>query len=240
MTYVLDIEGTTTSIAFVYDTLFPYVRAHLVTYLERELATHSLGQVVTALREQAEADQGSGADAPLIASPDATPQALLESIAANVLWQMDSDRKTTALKLLQGMIWEDGYRTGALEGHVYPDVPPALRRWAERGDAAWIYSSGSVAAQKLLFGASEAGNLLPWIAGHFDTTTGPKKDAESYRTIANAVGSRPSALTFVTDSLDEARAARAAGCEVRVSIRPGNPPLPPHDFTTITTFDSLP
>ncbi|TNF31250.1 MAG: acireductone synthase [Deltaproteobacteria bacterium] len=216
---MLDIEGTTTSISFVYDALFPFARARMRAFLAERFDDPGVRADVARLGD------GSARDA--------------DEAATIALALMDADVKDTGLKGLQGRIWADGYASGELRGHVFADVPTALREFAQRQIPVHIYSSGSVAAQKLLFGASEAGDLTPLLHGYFDTTTGPKKDAESYRAIAAAVGLPPTALLFATDNLDEARAARHAGLQVAVSVRPGNPPLPPHDFRVVRTLDEL-
>lgn len=240
MTKLLDIEGTTTSIAFVYDTLFPYARAKVGAFLSARWDDPAVQEDVEALRSLAAEDAAAGREVPAIAPPDADVDTQIASATANVLAQMDTDRKTTALKSLQGKIWKDGYATGELRGHVFDDVAPALARWKDAGERIYIYSSGSVAAQKLLFGTSEAGDLMPWLDGYFDTTTGPKKEAASYAAIAEAVGDAPADVVFVTDNLNEAKAAHAAGMQVRLSVRPGNPPVEAHPFTEITSFDAIP
>ena len=239
MAKLLDIEGTTTSIAFVYDTLFPFARAHLESFLARNWQTPGVQDDLQAFRSLAAEDAAAGRVVPPIEPDHAGPDAVRNSLVRNVLAQMDGDRKTTALKSLQGRIWKDGYANGELKGHVYPDVAPALRRWNDAGEPVYIYSSGSIAAQKLLFGASEAGDLLPLIDGHFDTTTGPKKEAASYAAIARELGVAPSDVTFVTDNIDEARAADDAGMVAVLSVRPGNPELPEHSFREIRSFDEL-
>lgn len=210
---LLDIEGTTTSISFVYDALFPYARARLAAFLEAHFS-----------------DPAVRADVARLGDGTATSAA---DAARAALALMDADVKDTGLKGLQGKIWAAGYASGALRGHVFSDVPEALRAFVARGTAIYIYSSGSVAAQKLLFGSSEAGDLTPLLSGYFDTTTGPKTEATSYQAIAAAVGVAPGDILFVTDNLREAEAAAAAGLQVAVSQRPGNPPLPEHDFRQI-------
>jgi enolase-phosphatase E1 len=152
---------------------------------------------------------------------------------------MATDRKSTALKLLQGLIWRDGYRSGAIKGHVYADVLDAFRLWHSRGERIYIYSSGSVGAQKLLFAHAEVGDLTPFLSGHFDTTTGPKKESASYTKIAEAIGTDPGEILFLTDNLDEARAAREASMKVVITVRPGNHDLPDHDFDTVKSFALL-
>ncbi|HRE88434.1 MAG TPA: acireductone synthase [Myxococcota bacterium] len=200
---LLDIEGTTTSISFVYDVLFPYARRELPAFVSRHWGD-------AAVREAARLMGAETAD-------DAVRRALE---------LMDGDVKDTGLKALQGLVWEDGYRGGELRGHVYEDVKQALVRAKARGVRVAIYSSGSVAAQKLLFGASVDGDLLPFIERHFDTTTGPKKESGSYGRIAAELGVAVGEVTFLTDNPDEADAARNAGMRVFVAVRPGNPALP--------------
>lgn len=192
---LLDIEGTTSSIAFVAEVLFPYARQHLAAY-------------VAARPEDV---------APILAEVPG------EDKVATLLGWIDEDRKATPLKTLQGLIWEQGYADGTLKGHVYPDTPDALRRWYTAGVAIYIYSSGSIAAQKLIFGRSIAGDLTPMLAGYFDTTTGPKREAESYRRIAAATGLAPGEILFVSDVQAEIDAARAAGLGALLIDRAGGP-----------------
>jgi enolase-phosphatase E1 len=190
---LLDIEGTTSSISFVADELFPYARKHLAEFV----ATHS---------EEV---------APILADvPGDDPVATL------IQW-IDEDRKATPLKTLQGLIWAQGYADGELSGHVYPDTPEAMRRWTAMGIRVCIYSSGSIAAQKLIFGNSVAGDLTPLLSGYFDTTTGPKREAGSYTRIAGALGLDPGDILFVTDIQAEADAARTAGVQAVLIDREG-------------------
>ena len=191
---LLDIEGTTSSIAFVAEVLFPYARAHLRDFV----AAHA------------------EAVAPILAEvPGDDPVATLFE------W-IDEDRKATPLKTLQGMIWAQGYADGTLKGHVYPDTSDALRRWRGAGIPVHLYSSGSVAAQKLLFRNSIAGDLTPLLSGYFDTTSGPKREAGSYTTIATTLGLRPAAMLFVSDVLAEVDAARTAGMQALLIAREGS------------------
>lgn len=232
---LMDIEGTTTSISFVYEVLFPYARENLSAFLTANIGDEAVKADLGLVREQALADRAAGRDAPLPASSDD-----LDGALANLRWQMDHDCKTTGLKSLQGKIWRAGYADGSIRGHVYPDVPAALQRLEDAGRSTYIYSSGSIAAQKLIFGYSEAGDLLPRIAGHFDTTTGPKKVASSYTAIAEAIGLAPERVVFGTDNPAEAVAAREAGMQVALFVRPGNHPLPEdHGFVTVTSMDAL-
>ncbi|MEL6348367.1 MAG: acireductone synthase, partial [Myxococcota bacterium] len=189
---------------------------------------------------QSEADHAAGLNPPRIPAAGSIEK-LQRAILDNLTWQMDHDRKTTGLKALQGKIWADAYHRGAIKGHVYDDVVPALQRWTDAGRSIYIYSSGSVHAQKLLFGHSVAGDLLPFFKGHYDTRIGSKKDAPSYAGIAADIGCMPGEIRFLTDSLAEAQAASAAGVSVILSIRPGTAPLPEgHGFETITSFDQAP
>lgn len=216
---LLDIEGTTTSIAFVYDTLFPFARAHLGPFLA---ARWGAPEVAAAI-----ADLGDG-------SADSPDAALALALAL-----MDDDVKDTGLKALQGLVWEAGYASGELVGHVFADVPEAMRAWRKGGGSIHIYSSGSVAAQRLLFGHAAGGDLTPLIDGYFDTTTGPKREARSYAAIAEAVGLAPGELLFVTDVVAEADAAAAAGVMAVISRRPGNPPVAAHPYREIAALTEL-
>ena len=164
---------------------------------------------------------------------------VIQTWVKNIHWQMDSDRKTTALKSLQGRIWNSGYEDGTLKGQVYEDVPGALRAWQKAEIPVYIYSSGSIAAQKLLFGGSTQGDLRPFLSGYFDTTTGPKREATSYAAIAETIEVQAKELIFVTDVYEEAEAAAKSGVVPVLSIRPGNKELPEHPFRVIESLDAL-
>ena len=180
---VTDIEGTTSSIAFVADTLFPYARARLRDYL----AAH----------------------------PDEAERVDVETLER---W-IDEDRKEPVLKRIQGRIWRDGFISGALKGHIYPDAAEALRRWRERGLRLFVYSSGSAEAQRLLFGHCEAGDLTPLFEDHFDLSIGSKLEPDSYRAIAEKIGLAREEILFLSDSPKEIEAARAAGLHVQLIDR---------------------
>ena len=152
---------------------------------------------------------------------------------------MDRDRKSPGLKLLQGRIWERGYRTGELAGKVFPDVAPALRRWRDAGVTVAIYSSGSELAQRLLFGSTGEGDLTKLLSRFFDTAVGPKVSPDSYRRIAGDLGERPDEVLFVSDVTAELDAADAAGCQARLCVRPGNHQQPPHHHAVVHSFDEL-
>jgi enolase-phosphatase E1 len=240
---LLDIEGTTSSVDFVYQTLFPFARAHLRAFVEGlptgSASEPSLDSLRAAFEAQARLDRDAGVAHPEPLPADASLDALRAWVVASALAHMDGDRKTTALKDLQGHVWEQGYRDGLLQGHVYPDVPAAFARWVEAGRRIHIYSSGSIRAQQLIFGHSVEGDLTRWIDGYFDTTTGPKRVPASYATIAGAIGVTPSSVCFFTDVVEEAEAARAAGMAVVVVRRPGDPSPRPTDFAVVEDFEGL-
>lgn len=198
---VTDIEGTTSSLSFVKDVLFPYAREHLPDFV----ATHCADPEVKALLE----------DANQLAGGQLDQAALIQQFIA---W-IDADRKITPLKALQGLIWLDGYRNGDFTGHVYPDALRNLRAWQERGLKLYVYSSGSVQAQKLLFGYSDFGDLTPLFSGHFDTRIGGKREAESYRKIADELGLPAAQILFLSDIKEELDAARIAGFATRWLVR---------------------
>jgi len=234
---VLDIEGTVTPIAFVTGTLFPYARDHLREYLTAHAEDPELLTLLVQLRDEHTRD--AAASEVLSQWVDGPRDRALASAASYVEWLMDRDRKSPALKALQGRIWEQGYRSGSLVGDLFPDVPPALRRWRARGLVAAIFSSGSVHAQRLLFGHSSAGDLTPLVAAYFDTTTGPKGDPESYRRIAASIGRSPDVCLFVSDAPVELEAASGAGMQVRLAIRPGNAAVREHRFQAVHTFGDI-
>ncbi len=210
---LLDIEGTTSSVAFVYDVLFPYARRELADFLRRRWDEPDTARACERIARDA------GAPSPA--------EWTRERVVAEALRLMDGDVKATGLKELQGLIWREGYDAGRLKSHVYPDVPPALRRWAEQGLDLRIYSSGSIGAQKVFFAHTDAGDLTGLFRGHYDTTTGPKRDSESYRRIAADVKMPPSAILFLSDVRQELDAAAEAGMRTGLVVRPGNAPVPP-------------
>lgn len=240
---LLDIEGTTSSIRFVYDQMFPFVRREL----SRFLAAHHAESSVVESAERIAHDAGYSYFAELCEAKG-MPQnhvALTSADARQVLHdevirQMDSDLKSTGLKQLQGLIWKSGFNSGELRAHLYPEVAECLRSWHAAGFVLRIYSSGSVNAQKLFFGHTLAGDLLPLFSGHDDTTTGSKKEPASYAAIAQKFGFAPEEIVFVSDSIEELQAAASAGMQVVWSCRPENPLVnDPPDFPTIQSFTEL-
>ncbi|HEY4572702.1 MAG TPA: acireductone synthase, partial [Thermoanaerobaculia bacterium] len=211
-----DIEGTTTSIAFVYDVLFPYAAARLErTCGQPDPGRSELREALAQLRS--EHAQETAADPPPPFG-DGSPYAR---------WLMERDRKSTGLKLLQGLIWDEGYAQGEIRGHVYPDVPPALKAWREQGRRLRVFSSGSVHAQKLLFGHSDHGDLTPYFEGFHDTRTGPKQDPAAYTAIAADFALPPGDILFLSDVTPELDAASRAGYRTGLLVRPGNRPAEP-------------
>lgn len=220
---ITDIEGTTSSISFVRDVLFPYARKRLPAFVE----THGDRPEVQHWLHEAAREAGM---------IEAERQEVIELLLS---W-IDQDRKSTALKALQGMIWKDGYESGAYRAHMYPEVAARLRNWRADGLRLYVYSSGSVQAQQLFFRHSEAGDLTPLFAGYFDTETGPKREAESYRRIAEAIEEQPRHLLFLSDIVEELDAAQTAGFHTGWLIREPQPlPTSPRhpvyrDFGAVT------
>ncbi|MGC1547295.1 MAG: acireductone synthase [Rhodanobacter sp.] len=219
---VTDIEGTTSSISFVKDVLFPYARKRLPAFIE----THSdLPEVQHWLHEAAK-------EAGII---EASRQEIIELLER---W-IDEDRKSTALKALQGMIWKVGYEAGDYRAHVYPEVAAKLHEWRADGLHLYVYSSGSVPAQKLFFRHSEAGDLTPMFAGYFDTETGPKRERVSYDRIAEAIGERPEHVLFLSDIEEELDAAQAAGFRTAWLVRPPQPIPAQSRHPAFADFDAI-
>ncbi|KAK9056956.1 hypothetical protein SSX86_024321 [Deinandra increscens subsp. villosa] len=239
---VLDIEGTTTPISFVTDVLFPYARKNVQRHLEETYDTDFTQDDIKLLRSQVEDDLQHGVvDAVPIPSNEAGKQAVIAALVANVEGMIKSDRKITSLKQLQGHIWRTGFEKSELKGVVFDDVPGSLEKWHASGIKVYIYSSGSRLAQRLLFGYTDYGDLRNYLCGYFDTTVGNKKETKSYVEISESLGvHRPSDILFVTDVYQEAVAAKAAGLDVLISVRPGNGSLPEnHGFKTIKSFSEI-
>ncbi len=218
---LLDIEGTTTPIAFVYDVLFPFARSRIGEYLHQA--------DLESLKREHDEDIRQGQNPP---SWSDQPVEYLQ-------WLIDHDRKSTPLKSLQGKIWLEGFERGELRGEVFQDVPRAFERWRQKTIDVRIFSSGSILAQRLLFSTTASGDLTRFLNGYFDTTTGPKKDAASYRRIATAFGIPASEILYISDVTGELDAARQASMQTLLCVRPGNHPQPPHDHSTIKSLDEV-
>ena len=227
---LLDIEGTTTPIDFVYLALYPYARQQVSNYLTLHLSEDHVQKDLAGLRAEHAADTAHGLN----------PPPLNDSAVSYIYWLMDRDRKSTPLKSLQGKIWEEGYSTGELKSEIFADVPRALERWNRQGRRVCIYSSGSVLAQKLLFAHTSAGDLTGLIDSYFDTRIGAKKEAESYRRIAGELNLRAPEIVFISDVIAELEAAQHAGMQTVLSVRPGNPHQDPSgQIARVTTFDDI-
>ncbi len=217
-----DIEGTTSSISFVKDVLFPFARARLAGFVAEHADEPAVAEALDAARALA-------GDTTL--DRDAT-------VALLIAW-IDEDRKATPLKALQGMIWEDGYRSGQLVGDIYPDAAEQLVRWRNEGLALYVYSSGSVLAQKLIFGHTAAGDLTPLFSGYFDTTVGLKTDHASYAAIAEVIGLPPQGILFLSDNIRELDAAAEIGMAT-IALDRGEVVIPPgQPHPVAKTFDAI-
>ena len=206
---VTDIEGTTSSLSFVKEVLFPYARQRMQAFVRVQAAQPAVRSQLLAVSEAV-----------------GRPLSEDETIAQLLRW-MDEDKKITPLKALQGMIWETGYRHGDFQGHVYDDAVLGLREWKERGLALYVYSSGSVYAQKLLFGFSTHGDLTPLFSGYYDTTIGTKREATAYRNISQDIGIAPGEILFLSDIREELDAAQTAGLQTYWLVRDGALPVNP-------------
>ncbi|HEY1576642.1 MAG TPA: acireductone synthase [Terracidiphilus sp.] len=230
--FLLDVEGTIAPISLVYEQLFPYARAHFEQYLQQHASDPGVMNDLTLLAHERteETDQ---------TAPQFAEAGYWDEAIPYLNWLMDRDRKSTALKSLQGRIWKVGFENDELKGTLFEDVPPALERWSTNAHVA-IYSSGSVAAQLLLLRHSSFGDLTPLISGYFDTRTGPKTAKGSYESIASAMDCGPNEIMFFSDAVRELDPARDAGCHTRLVMREGNAPVEDaHGHRRIKTFKVL-
>ena len=199
---ITDIEGTTSALSFVKDVLFPYAREHMSNFVR----THAHDHDVRILLDEVAAIIGATND---------------HQVIEQLLRWMSEDKKITPLKALQGMIWEQGYQRGDFTGHVYEDAERNLKQWQTQGKRLYVFSSGSVQAQKLLFAHTEYGDLTPLFSGYFDTTVGSKKEAVSYRKIAQIIGLAPQEILFLSDIKEELDAAQQLGMQTIWLMRDG-------------------
>jgi enolase-phosphatase E1 len=228
---LLDIEGTTCPVSFVEGTLFPYAAEHLESFVKSHRREPAVGELLSSAEETWQQDSNPEAQQ-LLAKPGADVIAYLQLL-------IKQDRKLTELKDLQGLLWAEGYASGDLEGPLFSDVAPALRRWHQQGTVLAVYSSGSVAAQQLLYGHSTDGDLRGLFSHWFDTRTGTKQDVGSYLTISQTMGVDSSRVLFISDSLLECEAAHAAKMQVLFSDREGNPGRDNGSFERISTYEDL-
>ena len=231
---LLDIEGTTTPIDFVFKVLLLYTRLHAGRFLERHGSSPDVLEDLSRLQGEHLQDTGQGLSPPALKSPN-EPGAFVPYID----WLIERDRKSTPLKSLQGKIWAEGYASGELRSQVFDDVPPALKRWQAQNRAVAIFSSGSILAQKLLFAHTTAGDLTKFLSAYFDTTTGPKTDPASYGQIARTLERSPAEIVFISDVVSELEGAQAAGLQTLLCERPGNQPQPKNTHNLIRTFDNI-
>lgn len=215
-----DIEGTTSAVSFVFEVLFPYAAKHLPEFVRQHAGRADVAQQIAAVRQES-----------------SEPGADVERVIEILLGWIAEDRKATPLKALQGMVWEQGYQAGQLKGHVYPDAVAALKQWHEAGYQLFVYSSGSIQAQKLIFGCSQAGDLSPLFSGYFDTTSGPKREAQSYERITQAIGCAPQQILFLSDIVEELDAARLAGMATCGLVRDGGTLAGHLNVATFTQID---
>lgn len=216
-----DIEGTTSSIAFVKDVLFPYAREHMAEFI----SDHALNPEVRDLLDDVCTEAGQTLNG--------------EEIVNQLIRWIDEDKKVTPLKLLQGMIWERGYREGDYTGHVYQDAVEKLKEWNKQGIKLYVYSSGSVPAQKLLFGHSDYGDLTSLFSGHFDTRTGNKREEKSYQAIAKEIGISANEILFLSDIAEELQAAKFAGMQTIQLVRVEEGTRPSPDFSRVKNFTEI-
>ncbi|EPL04202.1 acireductone synthase [Pseudomonas sp. CF161] len=215
-----DIEGTTSAVSFVFDVLFPYAARHLPDFVRQHATRADVAEQLQAVRQ----DSGEAA-------------ADVERVIEILLGWIAEDRKATPLKALQGMVWEQGYQAGQLKGHVYPDAVQALQRWHQQGYELFVYSSGSIQAQKLIFGCSDAGDLSGLFSGYFDTTSGPKREEQSYRRISQAMACPAAQVLFLSDIVQELDAAKAAGMATCGLVRDGGELLGHLNVTSFADID---
>ncbi len=234
---LLDIEGTTSSVDFVYKTLFPFAADRVEGFLREHITEPAIRELINELRREhaMDAEKHPALGVWLRAGKGEE----IDSAAKYVRHLIAVDRKLTPLKALQGMIWEEGFRSGKLQGHVYEDVPRAFLKWKREGKRIAIFSSGSVLAQKLLFGNSIAGDLTVYIDDYFDTTTGPKREPTSYVAIAKTLRTPPTEVMFLSDVTAELDAARNAEMKTVLVVRPGAERPSETTHTIIESFDDI-
>lgn len=227
---LLDIEGTVTPISFVHEILFPYAREHVNNYLSEHLQQPEVQTDIRTLRDEQASDTEELRQQPIDS---------IETVVTYVNRLIDLNRKSPALKSLQGKIWQAGYQNGSLKSPVYSDVVEAFERWLDAVIKINIFSSGSVLAQRLLFAHTDAGDLTRYIDQYFDTSVGKKIDPQSYLAIAANLSFDPTQVLFVSDVVAELDAAKAAGMQTRLCIRPGNPRQPASQFESIASFADI-
>lgn len=252
---LLDIEGTTCPVSFVSEVLFPYARRQVEPYLQRHGHEADIQKLLQELQQswQQEVDSEAMAllrqgqeqrDSPSDEESATADDACKTSVYAHELlpylhWLIQRDRKVSAWKELQGKIWQEGYACGDLQADLYPDVAVALRHWKQTGRELSVYSSGSVAAQKLLYGHCREGDLRSLFSHWFDTRIGPKQEKSSYEAILRVIEQPSNGVLFISDAVRELQAAEAAGLQVVFSDREGNPERDPSGYRAIGSLEEL-
>jgi enolase-phosphatase E1 len=224
-----DIEGTTTSVSFVYDVLFPYFRENI----QKVRTMFHLPEVQAIFQETIRLAQET--ENKIISTEE-------EVIETLIRWS-NEDKKITPLKDLQGILWKEAYESGIIKGHVYEDVAHALKAWKDAGLQLGVFSSGSITAQKLIFGYSVSGDLTPYFSAYFDTTTGGKREEETYIKISQKLNKQPSEILFLSDIVEELEAAQKAGLQTIQLVRPGTTANWKHtasSFSDILRTDAMP
>jgi enolase-phosphatase E1 len=217
---ILDIEGTTTPIDFVHRTLFQFAKQNMHNFLKENINSEGVRKAIRELRSIYNEIQGNltGIDS----GNTVDDKGSIENDASILNHLIDIDSKATQLKLIEGMIWEEGYKDGRLRGEVYADVPIYMKKWTSLGKKIYIYSSGSVLAQRLIFSSTKYGDLTAYITNYFDTEIGRKTDPESYGKIAERIGINPQRILFISDSMGELKAAASRGFQTLMILRDGN------------------
>lgn len=232
---LFDIEGTTCPVSFVSEILFPYARESLGAFISKHQSDQDIRTIIRAAADEWVQDNNKTSKE-LLKSHHSTGLVTPEAITQYLLHLISIDRKSTALKDLQGKIWDNGYRNGDLNATLFPEVSACFQQWSEAKILISSYSSGSIQAQKLIYQFSDQGNLSQYIHQWFDTHTGAKKSSDSYTTISALLGSTPTAILFVSDNSDECDAAHQAGMKTLFSRRSGNPDQDSGGHTTITSL----
>ena len=234
---LLDIEGTTTPVEFVYQILFPYASNKMESFLRKYFREPEIVSLIQGLHTKHQADeQQEFLSSAWIDEPE---ESRLHSAVAYSQWLMAKDSKCTPLKSLQGKIWQEGYAKGELHGQVYADVPPAFKRWRRQNREICIYSSGSILAQQQLFQSISSGDLTPQIAAFFDTSVGAKTETESYGKIAELLAQNPRYFLFISDVIKEIRAANDAGMQVILCNRDKRAFQLPDDIIVVYNFEEV-
>ncbi|KAK6182527.1 hypothetical protein SNE40_010190 [Patella caerulea] len=240
---LVDIEGTTTPVSFVKDKLFPYITDNVEKYLTSHFDDAETQKDIAALRELAQKDKEASTEGVVeIPAADSSKDDVIKALVENIKWQMSQDRKSTELKQLQGHMLQEAYKSGGVKGELFEDVADVLRQLQEEGIQIYVYSSGSIESQKLLFANSNEGDMTDVFTGYYDTTTGSKTDSASYKKITGEIGVLADEILFLTDKPEEAAAAVGAGIRSTLVIRPGNDDLTDdhlQNFSCIENFSEL-